>query len=47
MTSLIDMLIMFAMISAMGIREILAKIVANIFVLISNYMLSELWKFKK
>lgn len=43
----IDMAIMYISISVIGIDDVIAKIIANIVVILINYFLSKYWIFKK
>lgn len=43
----VDMLIMYLAVDILAVDELIAKIVANVFVIIINYVLSKLWIFKK
>lgn len=46
-TGVLDMVLMYVMISLGRIDELFSKIVVNIIVIICNYILSKLWVFKK
>lgn len=47
LTLLIDMLIMFIMVTAMGINDKISKLVVQVVVTILNYIFSKLFVFKK
>lgn len=47
LTLLLDMLIMFVMVTALGINDKISKLVVQVFVMILNYVLSKVFIFKK
>lgn len=47
LTLIIDMLIMFVMVTAMGINDKISKLVVQVVVTILNYVFSKLFVFKK
>lgn len=46
-TGVLDMLLMYGLVSGLCVEELPAKILVNIFVILANYVLSKLWIFKK
>lgn len=46
-TGILEQIIMFVMVKQMGVDHMIAKFVCNVVVIISNYIFSKLWIFKK
>lgn len=46
-TGLMELVIMYVMVDLAGIHDLISKLVCNVIVIISNYIFSKLWVFKK
>ena len=46
-TLLLDMVVMFVMVTLMGINDIISKFVSSVLVTIGNYLISKLFVFHK
>lgn len=47
MTGVMELMIMYVMVDLAGINDMISKFVCNVVVIISNYIFSKLWVFKK
>ncbi len=46
-TGILELIIMYVMVDLAGVDNLIAKFICNVIVIISNYVFSKLWVFKK
>lgn len=46
LTGLLELLLMYLMVDLMDVNNMIAKVICNVIVIISNYIFSKLWVFK-